>query len=165
MGYHMTAHRVAPDAPEPHHEFREAIRRAAGVALHSPALTAADSQMLRDLRRADARYQFRAVDRLLDLLATIPDEEPALVLLDDIRGAIVSRRARNQHRDLRADYLAESTTQHDADDAMLRVLCAPHPELALVRKAIDASERHKVGVERLLDDLFAEQFALAQGDR
>lgn len=158
--------RVAP-APQSAGKFREAVKRAAGVALQAPHLTMSDSQLLRDLRRDDPRYRFHAIDRLFDLLATMPSDDDALALVDELRGAIVARRARNQARnharDLRGDLIEEIEAQGLADVAVLRVASAATPGLALVQAAIDATTRHKHGVERLLDDLFGARFHLAHG--
>lgn len=158
--YHNHASRVAPSTA-----FREAIRRAAGVAMHARTLTAQDSQLLRDLRRAEGRYQFRAIDRLFDLLANVPEDAPALALVEEMRAAIIARRRRNAARDLRSDAVQEIATARDADVAIAILLSNPHPDLAVIQRAIAATATHRHGIDRLLDDLYCERYALAHGAR
>jgi hypothetical protein len=145
--------------------FREAVCRAALAAMQSVACTPQDSQMLRDMRRDDGRHQFRRVDRMIDLLATLPDDSPALTFCEDIRGPIAARRTRNEIRDIRTAALDEHALQCVADPLQLAVAFTPRPELSLVRDAIDATMRHKRGLERLLDDLFGVRFGLAHGGK
>ncbi|MBA3836542.1 MAG: hypothetical protein C0499_02645 [Zymomonas sp.] len=140
--------------------FREAVCRAAYAAMHSPACTPSDSQMCRSIRSDDVRYRFRSLDRLLDLLAAIPDDSDALAFVEEIRGAVMARRQRNMKRDLLAGALEEHALQCVADPLQLAVATDPRPDVALVRRAIDATTQHKRGIDRLLNDLYSERFAL-----
>jgi hypothetical protein len=159
MSYHRTQRGVAA-APQYPGAFREQVREAALVAMRSLPLTTPDSQLCRDLRREDGPYQFRALDRLMDLLATVPDEHEALTFIEGLRGTIVGRRQRNTERDLREDFLAETEAEGEEHTAVARVMTDPHPDLTTVQKAIDAIARHDCAEHRLLDDLFGVRFSL-----
>lgn len=162
--YHNPAHRVAATA-QYHGAFRDAVRRAALAAMQSPACSPSDSQLCRDLRRDDARYQFRSVDRVMDLLAALPDESPALAFIADIRGPVMARRQRNAERDMLTDALQEHALQCVADPLQLAVATDPRPDVALVRRALDATTRHLSAGERLRDGLYRLAFDLVHGAR
>lgn len=132
--------------------FRTAIAKAAGAALDIPLLSAADRQLLHDLRRDEGRYQFRAVDRLLDLLAKHPSEAVSMEFAVDIRAALVRRRTRARRVDDLYPAVAEETAaQGEADSLTLAVLRDPTPEN--VARARSALSRHAAAINRLLDDM------------
>ena len=157
--YHRTQRGVAA-APKYPGVIREQVREAALIAMRSLPLNAHDSQLMRDVRREDGPYQFRALDRLFDLLAQVPDECEALAFIENLRGALIARRERNEAHDLREDAMVARASEGMADVAVLEVLCAPSPDLMLVQGALDALGREKHSVERLMDDLFGVRFAL-----
>lgn len=164
MYSHRTAGRVAV-APTYPGIFREQVREAALIAMRSLPLAAHDSQLMRDLRREDGPYQFRAVDRLIDLLAQVPDECEALVFIEGLRGAITARRRRQESHNLLADALEEHALQCVADPLQLAVATDPHPDVALVRRALDATTRHESAEHRLRDGFYRLAFDLVHGGR
>lgn len=162
MRYHTSRLRVAPDLGT----FRAGVVRAAGAALTAPNLTEADRQLLADMRRQEGRYAFRALDRLIDLLANVPKESDALAWVDDLRGAILARRRRlfgPEHTAALPEAIeAETLAQAQADPLQMAVaLHAPTPEA--VRGALALTRLHRAALEQVENVLCTLRFRMAHG--
>lgn len=159
--YQSIRRSLAPSRPlPPSGAFREAIHRAAGVALLAPDLTQADRQLFHDYRRDESRYKWDGVDRLVDALARVPEEADALSLVEDLRAVVIARRRRNEQIDLMAAYDAETVAGAEADVVQAHALRDPSPlNKEACRKAV---VRQMANARRFLDDLAAFQPARAR---
>ena len=154
-----SARRLAPCSA--HGAFRAIIRLAASAALEAPNLTASDRQMLHDLRRAEqGRYGFRAVDRVLDLLATVPSDASAFLFPEELHSAIQARRVRNEIRDVRAAYLAETTAVANADTSQAHVVTDHMDDLDTLSDAIAKTDAEAVAARHLADALRGHRLAV-----
>jgi hypothetical protein len=159
MYYHIPSHRVAPASGD----FREGVRRAALAAMHAPHLSESDSQLLRDLRRQEGRYAFRACDRVLDLLATLPDEAEALAWVDDLRSAIMARRVKLGLATVDLSDAVEAEARAEADANPLQLAAVLHPSPDGIARTMAATRRHVDTGLRLLAALGIRRVQMAHG--
>ena len=158
-----TAGTVRDEQHEQHEgKFRAGLVRACAVALTSPLCTSADRQLISDVKTRCSRYAFRAVDRIIDLLATAPEETAAVQWPADLRGCILARRRRHEVRAVRQALVSETRAQNDADLAQLAVVVEYEtPDLLL--NAIHATSRERDAVDALLDSLTIRRAQLMHG--
>ena len=169
MRYYTSPRSVAPArvAPTPRFDgaFREAIVRFAIAVRESPACTERDRLMIRNIVSYDARYGFVTLDRLRDLAVAMADEAPAIAFCEEVRGMFAAHRHMNETRDLLADHLTETELEGRENLAVERLVTAKHRDVRMVQDALDAITQHVPAELRVMNDLFAERFALAHGGK
>ncbi len=141
--------------------FAEALSGLAGAAL-TAAHSDADRQAMHDLRRKEGRYQFRVVDRALDLVAQLPEaqfEQAVAAFCANVRSHLVKRRtvATAQRHDLTLALVLETEAQGEADNAQLavvrEVLASGAASPSRVMRAKAALSKQAAAIVRFLDDL------------
>lgn len=154
--YQLGAAHLAPGA------FADALALLAQHAV-AAATSAADRQLCYDLRRRDGRYQFRSVDRMLDLVAHLPEakfEAALAAFTDHVRAHLLRRRIRRHLRpvpDLLTALAAETATDGRFDDcqvAAAREMVTLHAvRRETLEAAIRAGQHEIAGVRRFMDAL------------
>jgi hypothetical protein len=139
MRYQSPAPNLAPSG------FRDAVMNAAKAALKAPDITEQDRQLLYDMRRDENRYGFRAIERLFDLLAKLPNEGAAMEFVVDVRTSISRRRSHRRHAAPTVSFANETSAQGAADMAQAEYLRNPTPENAARVRATMSSQMAAIG--------------------
>ena len=163
MRYHKSGPACGSASATASGAFREAVCRAAMAAKAAPNATRFDQQMIRDVLSKDARYGFRAVDRILDLLASLPDDAAAFGLVDDLREAVAHRRLRSRPW-LALPIAVEQEAAAEAEANPVQLSIALHEQTPdSLRRAYEVSIRHRNSLDRLIDTIGTMRMRLAHG--